>query len=116
MTKPAIRYSRKENLTKDNIPTIVEPVIDTVQAIFPRWQDFQECRVWRNDKQSSVGEEKQNNESTGSLLPASASFNISSIAPNQIKLERAVVLTIVMATSTQHGTTGIMDDAEIANV
>ena len=28
-------HGRKENLTKDNIPIIAEPVIDAVQAIFP---------------------------------------------------------------------------------
>ena len=29
------KHSRKENLTKDDIPTIFEPLIDTVQAISP---------------------------------------------------------------------------------
>ena len=53
------KHSRKENLTKDDIPTIVEPVIDTVQAaIFPHWQDFEECGVWREGNQCSVGKEK----------------------------------------------------------
>ena len=32
--------SRKENLTKDDIPTIFEPVNNTVQAYFPLQQDF----------------------------------------------------------------------------
>ena len=99
-------------MTKDNIPTIAESVIDAVQAISPHWQDFEECRVWRKGNQCSTGEEKQNNESTGSPLPASASFNLSSIAPNQMEPEHAVVLAIVMATAPQHRTTGTMDDAE----
>ena len=45
------KHSRKENLTKDNIPTIYKPVIDT--------QVFEEYKVQRNNKHCSIGEEKQ---------------------------------------------------------
>ena len=45
------KHSRKENLTKDNIPTIFEPVIDT--------QDFEEYKVQRNNKHCSIGKENK---------------------------------------------------------
>ena len=37
MAQPSIA---EKNLTKDDIPTIVKPVIDDVQAIFSHWKDF----------------------------------------------------------------------------
>ena len=98
------KHSRKEKLTKDDIPTLIEPVIDTVQAIFPYRQDFEEYGIQRKGSQCSIRKEKQNNESTGSLRPANASTNLSNIDPNQIEVEHAVELAVVMATATQHGT------------
>ena len=99
-------------MTKDDIPTIIKPVIYAVQATFPHQQDFEECRVWRKGNQCSIGEEKQNNESTGSLRPVNMSANLSSMASNQMKpecaVQGAVILAVVMATTTQHETTGIM--------
>ena len=79
------KHSRKENLTKDDIPTIFEPVIDTVQAISLHQQHFEECKVQRNSKHCGVGKEKQTKESTGNIWPASASANLSSINLHQIK-------------------------------
>ena len=66
------KHSRKENLTKDNIPTIFESVIDT--------QNFEEYKVQRNNKHCSIGKEKQSKKSTGNLWPASASEATHSIA------------------------------------
>ena len=102
------KHSRKKNLTKNDIPSIVKPVIDAVQAIFPHQQDFEECRVQRKGNQCSIGEEKQNNRSTGRIRPASSSASLSSIAPNQIEPKRAVVLAVVMAIPMQLGTMGII--------
>ena len=103
------KHSRKKNLTKDDdIPSIVKPVIDAVQAVFPHQQDFEECRVRRKGNQCSIGEEKQNNKSTGRIRPASSSANLSSIAPNQIEPKHAVVLAVVMAIPMQLGTMGII--------
>ena len=59
------KHSRKENLTKDDIPTIFEPVIDTCKQFFPDQQDFKEYKFQRNSTHCSIGKEKK--ESTESL-------------------------------------------------
>ena len=36
------KHSRKEKLTKDDIPAIFKPVIDVMQSIFPHWRDHED--------------------------------------------------------------------------
>ena len=77
------KHSKKENLTKDDIPTIFKHT--PCKQFFPHQQDvIKEYKVQENSNHCTMGKAKQN-KMYWNLWPASARANLSSIILHQIE-------------------------------